>query len=218
MRRVTLEIEINGELRRFIEPFMRHVEEVEMVDILRLDLMNGIKVGVVRFKLAEGSTFEDILEIGYFKVIEMIEDRGREKVCLIKATAPPGFDDLRQKADLDLKMVPPMRMTRDGITFSFIGDEDQIAKMMDVLKTMGAVYKIGIHRAAFENSDLLSVLTERQKELVITAKRLGYYQYPREANAEDVAMVVGLSTSTVVEHLRKSEIRLMDVMLAGYTY
>ncbi len=136
-------------------------------------------------------------------------------LCLIKSNAVPGFDDLKQKADLDLKMVPPMRLTRDRVTYSFVGEDDQIVKMVQLAKEVGDDLKVSVHQVCFENSDLLSVLTEKQRSLVLMAKDMGYYEYPRRTSTEDLAKAAGLSTSTVIEHLRKSEVRLMTEIMVG---
>lgn len=109
-----------------------------------------------------------------------------------------------------------MKMSRDHIIFSFMGEDDQIAKMVELLKEIGILCKLSVHQVVLDNSDLLSVLTERQRELLLLAKDMGYYKYPRKVGAEDLAAAMGLSASTVIEHLRKSEVRLMDEIMTGH--
>jgi len=215
MRKVVVEISLNEGMRRLMAPILANIDELEMVDLLRLDLARGLKIGVVRFKMAPGADFKDIMASGFFEVLEMIEDDGREVLCLIKANAVPGFDDLKEKADLDLKMVPPMRLTREKVTYSFVGEDDQILKMIELAKEVGGDLKVSLRQASFENGDLLSVLTEKQRSLMVMAKEMGYYEYPRRTSTEDLAKAAGLSTSTVIEHLRKSEVRLMAEIMAG---
>ncbi|WP_049972730.1 helix-turn-helix domain-containing protein [Haladaptatus cibarius] len=57
-------------------------------------------------------------------------------------------------------------------------------------------------------SGILSVLTERQREVLHAAVAVGYYATPRSGTAEDVGEVVGCAPSTAAEHLRKLEARL----------
>jgi len=104
MRKVVVEIVPGGKVLKLIEPLMENVEEMEMVDLLRLDLHNGTKVGVVRFKLLPGGDLRELASIGLFEIIEMIEEKENEALCLIKARAPPGFEYLKANADLDLKI------------------------------------------------------------------------------------------------------------------
>jgi len=211
-----VEISLNEGMRKLMAPILQNIEELEMVDLLRLDLARGLKIGVVRFKLSPGADFDQLVASGFFEVLEMIQEDDREVLCLVKANAVPGFDDLKQKADLDLKMVPPMRLTREKVTYSFVGEDDQIVKMIELAKEVGGDLKVSLRQASFENGDLLSVLTEKQRSLMVMAKDMGYYEYPRRTSTEDLARAVGLSPSTVIEHLRKSEVRLMAEIMAGH--
>ena len=61
-----------------------------------------------------------------------------------------------------------------------------------------------------ELRELSSLLTDRQQEILDTATDLGYYRVPREATHEDIAADLDLSTTTVGEHLRKIEARMLS--------
>lgn len=52
-------------------------------------------------------------------------------------------------------------------------------------------------------------LTARQHEVMQTAVELGYYEVPRRATCGDIAAELDCATSTVDEHLRKAESRLV---------
>ena len=56
-------------------------------------------------------------------------------------------------------------------------------------------------------------LTDRQREAVVAAKRLGYYEKPREATHEDVASELRCSPQTAGDHLRKAEAKIVDSAL-----
>lgn len=56
---------------------------------------------------------------------------------------------------------------------------------------------------------LFSGLTARQQEVLLAAIEAGYYDDPRRATYDDVAEIVGCSATTVGEHLRKVERRLV---------
>ena len=80
----------------------------------------------------------------------------------------------------------------------------------------GTVKNITYRRAIYQEHNVLSVLTDKQKAILLAAKKHGYYDYPRKINSEQLAKKVGVSKATVVEHLRKAEGRLMANILAGY--
>jgi hypothetical protein len=64
-----------------------------------------------------------------------------------------------------------------------------------------------------DREDILSILTERQHEVFKTAIEEGYYEIPREATHEDIAESLGCAPSTVDEHLRKAESRVLSALM-----
>jgi len=59
-----------------------------------------------------------------------------------------------------------------------------------------------------------SVLSERQSEVVTTALQRGYYEWPRDVDAETLADELGIAHSTFLEHLRKAERLLLEDALS----
>jgi PAS domain S-box-containing protein len=58
---------------------------------------------------------------------------------------------------------------------------------------------------------LLNDLTDRQREVLEAAYQAGYFSWPRESTAEEVAESLGLASATLHGHLRKAE----SVILSG---
>ncbi|MFB1063766.1 helix-turn-helix domain-containing protein [Natrinema sp. H-ect4] len=56
-------------------------------------------------------------------------------------------------------------------------------------------------------------LTTRQREILETAHEMGYFDYPKGANATDVAEELGVARSTFTEHLAAAQTKLMDAIL-----
>lgn len=52
-------------------------------------------------------------------------------------------------------------------------------------------------------------LSERQREVFKLAQREGYYAWPREVSAIELADELGLAKTTLLEHLRKAEAKLL---------
>lgn len=52
-------------------------------------------------------------------------------------------------------------------------------------------------------------LTDRQHEVLLTAYHGGYYEWPREQSAGELAAVLDISKSTFLEHLRRAERKLL---------
>ena len=56
-------------------------------------------------------------------------------------------------------------------------------------------------------------LTDRQREVLETAHRMGYFDHPKGANAGDVADELDITTSTFAEHLAAAQSKLLDAIL-----
>lgn len=59
----------------------------------------------------------------------------------------------------------------------------------------------------------LDSLTDRQHEVLRAAYLAGYYDWPRETNAEELAGSVGIASSTLHQHLRRAERNLLGALL-----
>ena len=76
---------------------------------------------------------------------------------------------------------------------------------------------VSMRQAMYERGELLSILTDKQRDALVTAHRYGYYKYPRRINSTRLAEKVDISKPTLVQHLRKAEGRLFDEILTGYS-
>ena len=89
-------------------------------------------------------------------------------------------------------------------------------KFVELMRPYGEVVDMRFQRAAYQEHDILSVLTDKQREILITAFKHGYYDYPRRINSEKLSHKVDISKATLLEHMRKAEGRLLSNILAGY--
>jgi hypothetical protein len=62
---------------------------------------------------------------------------------------------------------------------------------------------------------LRNELSQEQLTVLQTAHRLGYFDVPRQASAEDVATELDIAQSTLSERLRLAEQRLLDLVFTG---
>ncbi|HET7323364.1 MAG TPA: histidine kinase N-terminal 7TM domain-containing protein [Halococcus sp.] len=65
------------------------------------------------------------------------------------------------------------------------------------------------HRDSLPGSTL-DGLTDRQREVLEAAYRAGYFRWPRDRTAEEVAASIDISSPTLHKHLRRAEERLLD--------
>jgi predicted DNA binding protein len=213
---MVLELELKPPYKEMFDQATTTVESYTLVEIVRLDFQHGVKVGVMEVTMKEGFAIDDLQLPPPAKVVSVIQGSGKTYTCLVQVQAPKEMLGVFQEFDLDVIWDTPMGFTGDAMVLSVVGEDGDLRKLMGIIEMIGTVKEVHVTPASFHRDDLLASLTERQREVVIEAKRHGYYDYPRRINSEQLAKRVGISKATVVEHLRKAEGRLMGTLLAGY--
>jgi predicted DNA binding protein len=115
--------------------------------------------------------------------------------------------------DAGLLIDLPVTFTGRGLRLSIIGTSAMVKHAMERLPD-GVACSVERLGAASADQRLLATLTDRQREVIETAFELGYYEIPRRTTHADIATALDLSGSTIDEHLRKAEARLMEQLLS----
>jgi predicted DNA binding protein len=169
-----------------------------------------------------GYTIEDIKKPKEMEFLDILKVKGQTYTILAKMTAKRKgimakyYDKIMKFATLDVIYDLPYHISEEKLVLSCIGESKELEKALKAFKFMGKVKRVSFQKATFQEKDPLAGLTDKQKEIVLAAKKKGYYDYPRKVKAEEVANELGISKATAIEHLRKAENRIMEQMLAGY--
>jgi predicted DNA binding protein len=107
----------------------------------------------------------------------------------------------------------PIGFVGRGLRVTVIGTSEMVRQTMERLP---AEITCSVERLGGKNDDrlLLATLTDRQREVIETAFEMGYYEIPRRTTHADIAATLDRSGSTIDEHLRKAEFRLMEQLLS----
>ena len=117
--------------------------------------------------------------------------------------------ELEQEHEFVLDM--PIEYGPDGgLKVAVIGREETVRRAIEDIPEGIRVELEQLSDYDPELRELSSLLTDRQQELLDTATNLGYYEVPRQATHQDIADELELSTTTVGEHLRKIEARMLS--------
>ena len=101
------------------------------------------------------------------------------------------------------------------------GNVDRLRELLgdltDKFGTVRVEYLVQSRDNAAE-SELVPVdlrrLTDRQQEVLDTAHEMGYFEYPRDSNASEVAAALDIEPSTFTEHLNAAQSKLLEELLA----
>jgi nitrogen regulatory protein PII-like uncharacterized protein len=216
MRKVTVDIQLNPKMKKAGGPILDALKSLRVIEVLKIDFEKGIKAFVAEMEFKEGHTLDEFREQKNMEVLNVLKEEGNKYTCIIKGHVPKQFKKMMKEFDLDLIWDAPMLLSSDKVVFSAIGDQKNIKKFIEAINLIGKATNISFKKGAFKEHDLLSVLTDKQREIVIEAMKTGYYDYPKKINSEDLSKRVGVSKATLLEHLRKAEGRLLKNLLVGY--
>jgi len=216
MRKLTIEIEPNEMASEGLGPLFEKIHSYEVLETLKIDFEEGVVVDLVEFHLKEGIQVHDLQSSGFLEILSVLKSEGKKHTCLIKFLEPEDEKGSFKEFDFDVIYTTPILMSKEKYVQSVIGDTESLNKFIEMNKKMGKVLNMSFTKAAYQRHDIVSILTDKQKEILIAANKHGYYDYPKKINSQQLADKVNLSKPTLVQHLRKGEGRLMENIFSGY--
>ncbi|NIP34864.1 MAG: hypothetical protein GWN18_07970 [Thermoplasmata archaeon] len=216
MRKMVLEVRPNDGTVESLRPILDCLSSYEIIEQLKFDRENGTCVDLISCRLREGLSIDETGWFGHMEVLSVLKSEGDDHTCLVKYYEPPDSEDVGDDFEMDLVYTTPSLISEDRMVLSAIGTDRDLARFMDsVRKHVGEVVKMSMTRAAYQRRDILTVLTDRQREVLTAANQYGYYDYPRRVSSEKLAARVGISKPVMLQHLRKAEKRIMADIFAG---
>lgn len=100
-----------------------------------------------------------------------------------------------------------------GVSVSMVGSQEALGSEVANLRSAGAnvvLRRLGDYSGP---SSVLDSLTDRQREVLETARDVGYYEVPRRTTVDAIAERLDIDSSTVSEHLQRAERHLVESAL-----
>ena len=218
MRRITMEFDYQKAWKWI---FGSNSEKVEVLEALRCFKCDTQGLAIIcRIRLKDRKiTIQDLLMgKGLLTNIELLyKEKDGSLVVFIegRSCVPKPPKDIKQPKMLMTR--PPDFLDVDRMKVEMIGKEDEIKKLVHYANKWGDnSFKIlGLTSIDAKGESLLSKLTSRQKQILLTGYALGYYDVPRRISSDDLSRHLNVDKSTVVEHLRKAERKLIGSIIAG---
>jgi len=110
----------------------------------------------------------------------------------------------------------PFELKDGKLRVTLLGSSSQLKRYLSGLSKQTLVkYRIAsLTDARFPPNSPVARLTEKQRRVLVTAYRLGYYDVPRRISSEELAKKLNLVKSTFSAHVRKAERRLLAELLS----
>lgn len=199
--------------------FLTKVKTFEMLQILKM--VPGETAAIVRVEMKDRSgRIEDLFPAPHESRVEtelLQQENERTSVYFIRVRAkvPPKASEVSSFESSPYFSTP--FEFRDGkAKVAFLGNAKQIKKHLENLERLarGHYKVVSLTDARFALNSPIARLTEKQRRVLITAYKLGYYDLPRRIGSEELARKLNLVKSTFVAHRRKAERRLLTEMLS----
>jgi len=217
MRKIIVEMD-SGFVSKFSpKNFFAALDYIEGKALLRFDLEEGVKIGICDIKMKDNYTLNDLKAPDGFEILNILKEDGNKYTCLVKIEYRSNL--LKAAKLFHIRTIIydlPFIVSEEKIVFAFIAESEIIRKLLSVIKPLGFIKNISFQKVAFAEHDALSCLTDRQREIVVAARKHGYYEFPRQINAEELSQKLGISKATTIEHLRKAENRIISHITTGY--
>jgi len=87
---------------------------------------------------------------------------------------------------------------------------DEVKSLKSDLESLGKIYYFKVRNMDINTLIPTSFdLSEQEKNSLVEAIKLGYYEYPRRINLEELAKIMRLSKPTLEQYIRKAEKKIM---------
>jgi len=210
MRRLILSLSLEdvGGIGRSVS---QNIESLEVLHFLRQDLKEIALICRVTLKDTALKADPFLGEVDQAQLLERTPDG----VCIyfLKTRPRTKFNNALLKG-LGGYLMEPFE-ARDGkVKMTFVGNLTHARCFLRKMDKTGVPYKIiSLEDARFSPNSPLNRLTEKQRRVLITAYKLGYYHLPKKMSAREVAEKLGMRNSTFSIHRIKAERRLIAAVI-----
>ena len=201
MRRITMEFDYQKAWKWI---FGSNSEKVEVLEALRCFKCDPQGLAIIcRIRLKDRKiTIQDLLMgKGLLTNIELLyKEKDGSLVVFIegRSCVPKPPKDIKQPKMLMTH--PPDFLDVDRMKVEMIGKENEIKKLVHYANKWGDnSFKIlGLTSIDAKGESLLSKLTSRQRQILLTGYALGYYDVPRRISSDDLSRHLNVDKSNLL--------------------
>lgn len=158
-------------------------------------------------------THDDVEEVTVLK-----KNPGRARVIVIYVSNDSIVPEI---VDSTFLPIEPVHVTGGHEYWTVLARSDRLDATLDSLRHNHNIDLMAINEISPSDGivftdfidEIYDTLSDRQREALLTAKKEGYYCWPREINAKEVAEEFGVTGPTFLEHLRKAEKKMIIPIL-----
>ncbi len=207
MRRVSLRWKISS--LKGSDDISRILEIVDSIEVLgHLAVREDGVVQLAEIIVREGKQLEDLSSLEWLEVLEVHEEDDGVIVVSLLCTHPFAKTAIELS---NIHVQPPYRIDSErGMEMRMSGLSGSIRRFVSLLRMVMPPDKISVHSIREDASNgWTNDLTERQREVISLAIRMGYYDPNSNVKLKDIADEIDMARSTLGEHIKRAEYEIM---------
>ena len=170
-------------------------------------LRDGAGIGVLEVAAADPlavlGRLDDVPEITRLELLW-----SDERAALVQfETAEPALLQVAHGAGVPVGT--PFEVRDGRARWELTTTHDRLGRLREDLDAAGIDFVLEYVRS-FDEEQSTALLTDRQREVLLAARELGYYDVPRTASLTDVADSLGIAKATASDTLHRAESHLVD--------
>jgi hypothetical protein len=216
MRRATLEVNYEDSWKKIFGNYANKIDLLEAMKCFKCDT-HGLAL-ICRIKLKDNNmTIKELQGKGLLTRVEALyREKDGSFVVFIEGKSCVPLPPKNVKPFQVMMSKPPEFLDLDKMKVEVIGKEKEMQKFLNYTATLNSrPFKLtGLSALEPRQESHLANLTGRQRQALITAYSLGYYEVPRKVSSVEVSRHLNMDKSTFVEHLRKAERKIVAQVIA----
>jgi len=207
MRRLIVEMSSKA-LSKLDPAPLEKIKSAEVLHFLRLDYREAAMILRVEFN-EPNISIEDVFpgDLTEVQLLEHEKEKENEMYTYFIKILRPGPDLTAVGVYVSL----PYEIRGGKAKVTFLGSAKQVRDFIKRFEDAGVRYRVvSLTDAQFSPHSPLSRLTEKQRRVLVTAHKFGYYDVPRKINLVQLAERLDLAYSTLDVQLRRAERRLLN--------
>ena len=140
--------------------------------------------------------------------LELLWSDEREALVQFE-TADPPLLRLAHRAGVPLRT--PFEVADGRARWELTTTRERLGELRDLLDAAGVAFDLEYVREFEPDAD--GPLTDRQREVLLAARELGYYDVPRTATLTEVAGALGIAKATASDTLHRAESHVVDIFV-----
>lgn len=214
MLKINLERHILSKLADSL--FFKSIKSIDLLECLKIDTQNNFKLIIVKIVVKDGTDLKQLKLPKSAVILDILSSDNGTYTCLMKVHFNKVFIPILKKFFKDnVIWKSPTYMNENTITLTCIGDEKSLNEIIRDIEEVNTFKeaKLSYFHSCIEQKGIQQILTSRQLEVMRCAKDWGYYDSPRKITSEELAKKIGCSKSTLLEHLKNAENKIVNYII-----